>query len=358
MRRTLAFGLCALALSACEGKNSAKSGPVVAKGKGFSITAGEFKARLDEQSPFMRARYNDLARKKEFLDNLVRFEVLAAEAERQGLAKDPDVQLTLKKVMVQKLVQQRFQDPKEGASSIPDADVEKYYEDHKSEYQRPKRMRLAAVTFQSDAGSPDRAKDLSAAKKALAKLKAEEKKSPLAFNQVVTEFSEDGATKASGGDLGFKTREEITSAFTPEFADAAFAMKPGETSGVLETPRGVYIVKVLGQQEEVNRTLEQMKTQIVNKLNRERRTKEFDEFVKKLREEAGITIDEKELEKVEVAAGPAPGAPGMPGMPHGGVAPAPMPAPAPASTPPPASTPAPAPAPASKPAPAPAPVKQ
>jgi peptidyl-prolyl cis-trans isomerase C len=115
---------------------------------------------------------------------------------------------------------------------------------------------------------------------------------------------------------------------------------------------------VLGQQEEVNRTLEQMKTQIVNKLNRERRTKEFDEFVKKLREEAGITIDEKELEKVEVAAGPAPGAPGMPGMPHGGVAPAPMPAPAPASTPPPVSAPAPAPAPASKPAPAPAPVKQ
>ena len=341
MRRTLAFGLCALALSACGGgKDAAKSGPVVAKGKGFSITAGEFKSRLDEQSPFMRARYNDLNRKKEFLDNLVRFEVLAAEAERQGLAKDPDVQLTLKKVMVQKLVQQRFQEPKDAASALPEADVQKYYDDHKAEYQRPRRLRAAAVTFLSDAGSADRAKDLASAKKALAKLKVEAKKSPLAFNQLVTEFSEDSATKATGGDLGFKTQDELSSALSPEAAAAVAALKPGETTEVIETPKGVYLLKLLGQQEELNRTLEQMKGQISNKLNREKRTKEFDEFVKKLREDAAITVDEKELEKIEVAAAAAPpGMPGMPGM--GGMAPHGEP-----GQPAPVSKPAPAPAPA------------
>ena len=338
MRRFLAFGLCAIALAACGGSGKKSSGPVVAKGKGFEITADEFKARLDEQSPFMRSRYNSLDRKKEFLDNLVRFEVLAAEAKRQKLDQDPDVQLTLQKVMVQKLVQTKFQDPKDGgAGAIPEIEAAKYYDEHKAEYQRPKRFRVAAITFTSDAGTPDRAKDKAAAAKALAKLRVEEKKSPLAFNQVVTEFSEDQATKASGGDLGFKTQEELSAAFSPDVAAKIATLAAGQTSEVLEAPKGVYIFKLLGSQEELNRTFDQVKQQILNKLTREKRTKDFDEFVKKLREEAGISIDEKALDAVQVAAAPA--APeGMGGMnPHGGM---PMPAPqAPAS---------PAPAPATK----------
>jgi peptidyl-prolyl cis-trans isomerase C len=343
MRRILAFGLCALALAACGGSGK-KSGPVVAKGKGFDITADEFKSRLDEQSPFMRARYNSLERKKEFLDNLVRFEVLAAEAKRLKLDQDADVQLTLKKVMVQKLVQTKFQDPKDAPAAMSDAETQKYYDEHKSEYQRPKKFRIAAVSFQSDAGTPDRVKDAAAAKKALAKLRVEEKKSPLAFNQVVTEFSEDAATKASGGDLGFKTQDELAAAFTPEVAAKVAALASGQTSEVMETPKGVFIFKLLGAQEELNRSFEQVKQQISNKLIRERRTKEFDEFVKKLRDDAGITIDDKALDAVQVAAAPAgpEGMGGMPGMtPHGAMGGG-MPAPAPQSAP------APAPAPASK----------
>ena len=94
IRRIVVIGLCAAAL-ACSQQKGKKSGPVVAKGNGISITADEFKARLDEQSPFIRARYTTLDRKKEFLDSLIRFEVLAREAEKQGLAKDPDVYLFL-----------------------------------------------------------------------------------------------------------------------------------------------------------------------------------------------------------------------------------------------------------------------
>jgi len=355
MRRILAASLCTLALAACH-KDSAKSGAVVAAGKGFDITSGEFKARLEEQPPFMRGRYNTLERRKEFLDILVQNEVLAAEARRQGLDKDADVQMALKKVMIQKLVQRVLADPKDG-SSASDADAQKYFDEHRPEFYHPRRVRLAAVSFASDAGSPKRAKDLAQARKALAKLKADEKKNPLAFNAVVTEFSEDNANKASGGDLGFKTEEELAKAFSPEFAQATLALKQGETSGVLESPKGVHIVKFLGQQEEVNRTFDQVKPQIVNRLTREKRQKDFQDWVKKLKDDAGVKVDEKALEAVEIAgaAGPTPGMPGMPGMgapgsPISSMPPGhpPMPAPAPGSVPaaPPSSTPAPPPAPA------------
>ena len=74
----------------------------MAQGEGVLITADEVKARLDEQSPFIRQRYQSLERKKEFLDGLVRFELLARAAQQQGLDKDPDVQLAARKMMVQR----------------------------------------------------------------------------------------------------------------------------------------------------------------------------------------------------------------------------------------------------------------
>ncbi len=317
--RIILIGLCAAA-AACSPQSSSKksSGAAVAKGKGFTITADEFKQRLDEQSPFIRARYTTLERKKEFLDNLVRFEILAHEAERQGLKNDPEVQNTLKKIMVQKLVQKNFQDAT-GATDVPEADLQKYYEDHRDEYNRAKKVRVAAVVLAAPQGSKDRAKKLATAKKALAKLKAEEKKNTLAFAQIVAEFSDDAATKSVAGDLQFKTQDELAKATSKEVADAAFKLKPGETSGVVEAPQGFYILKYTGEQPELSRTFEQVKAQIANKLHREKKTKEFDEWLKKLREQAQVKVDDKALEAVEVQA--APGAPvaGMPPAMGGGM---------------------------------------
>jgi peptidyl-prolyl cis-trans isomerase C len=342
VRRILAVGLCAAAIACTPQKAPKKSGPVVAKGKGISITADEFKARLDEQSPFIRARYSSLDRKKEFLDNLIRFEVLVHEAERQHLDKDPDVQNTLKKIMVQKLVQKNFQDAN-GTNDVPEADIQKYFDEHKDEYNRPRRVRVAAVVWNAPQGSPDHAKKLALAHKALAKLKAEEKKNTLAFAQIVSEFSEDQATKAVQGDLQFKSQDELAKIYSKELAEAAFKLKAGETSPVVQTPQGLYLLKYTGEQPELVRTFEQVKAQIANRLHREKKTKEFDEWLKGLREKAQVKTDEKALEAIEVAAAPMPpglpGAPGMPGAsghpPMGGAlmrqpaaAPAPQPAPA------------------------------
>jgi peptidyl-prolyl cis-trans isomerase C len=322
MRRFLVLSLCALAAACSPEKGSQKkSGTPVARGSGFTITSDEFKARIDEQSPFIRARYSTLERKKEFLDNLIRQEVLAAEAARQGLDKDPDVQATLRKIMVQKLVQKKFAADPTAPPDVPEADLQKYYDEHKAEYVRPRKVRVHAVVWNAQAGSPERAKKLALAKKAVQKVRAEEKKNPLVFAQVVAEFSEDAASKAMAGDLQFKAREELEQAYSKELAAAAFALKPGETSGVVESPNALYVLKFTGEQPEVNRAFDQVKTQIANKLSRERKTKEFDEWLKGLKEKANISVDEKALEAVEVAAAPA-GAPGgAMGGPMGGMHP-------------------------------------
>jgi len=329
MQRPSVAVILALAVAACSKGGAEKKGPFVAQGNGVAVTAEEFKAQLDQQSPFIRSRYNTLERKKEFLDNLLRFEVLAREAQRQGLDKDSDVQMTMKKVMVQKLVQKSFGD-QDALKQVPESDSQAWYEQHKEEYQRPLRLRVYQILVKAPAAGPERAKKQEVARKVLAQLRAEEKKNTLAFVSVAREKSEDDASKNLGGDLSFKSREELEKSHGKAVADTAFALKDNETSGLVESPAGFYVLKVSGRQEAIDRPFDQVKGQIAQRLLRERKTKEFDEFVKKLREDAAVKVDDAELEKVAVAAPqPPPVAPGGPAMPagplHGG---APPPAPA------------------------------
>lgn len=324
-----------LSLAACGGGSGSKAGaekkdgPVVAKGNGVTITAAEFKARLDEQSPFVRSRFAELEAKKQFLDNLVRFELLANEAKKQGLENDPEVQLMMKRVMVQKLVQKRFSDQDLG-KDVPEAELQAYYDSHKDEYQRAGRVRLAQAFFAAKEGTPERAAKEAAAKKALAKIRTEQKKDPAAFQAVVREVSEDQTTKNLGGDLGFRTTEELATQFSKPVADAAFALQQDEVSEVIASPLGFHILKRTAFQEPVDRPFDQVKTQIASKLARERRSKAFDDEVARLRKEANVQVDEQELGKVVVNAG-SPGGMGMgmggmmgggphgapPGGPHG-----------------------------------------
>lgn len=108
------------------------------------ITVGEFQDQLARQSPYIRARYTSLEQKKEFLDSLVRFEVLAKEAQRRGLDKDPEVIRTMKSVMVQKLMREEF-DKEVPPDAVSDAEMQAYYDANVKEYVKPAEVRASAI---------------------------------------------------------------------------------------------------------------------------------------------------------------------------------------------------------------------
>jgi peptidyl-prolyl cis-trans isomerase C len=264
------------------------------------VTADEFKARLDEQSPMIRASFTNLDRKKQFLDNMLRFELLAKAAEKEGLANDPDVQFTMKKVMVSKYYQRFFQDQNGGA--VPDADVQKYYDEHHDEFHRAAKVHASHVFLKAEAGSPERASKAKEAKKLLAKLLVEEKKNPNALVALARESSDDARTKAMGGDLALKTVDELEKEYGKELAQAVAKLGDNQTSPtVVEEEHGFHLVRVVGRQPEMNRSFDEVKPQISARLNSQKKSKDFDDFVKKLREDAKIQVNDAELDKVAVA---------------------------------------------------------
>jgi len=336
MNTRLASVLCiALALAAAPAcKKSDKSGPAVAKVGDEVITADEVRQRLNETSPFLRARYSTLERKKEFLENMVRNELLAQEAIRQGYDKSPAVREQMKRAMIQELIKRQL-DAKLSGSDIPDEELKKFYEAHIDEFVKPERARVLHI-FLPATDAKQRAEARKHAATLLKDIDGREKKGEVnAFQSVAMKESKDPLSAPMGGDLRFLSKDELAKAYNPELASAAFDLKnPGDKAGPLDTPAGVELVKLQVKTVALSRTLDESKESIRQRMARERRSRDYDEWVKKLREGTKVTIYEPELEKIQVDQATQP--PGQSGMnPHAPPQVLPTAAPSPAQKAPP-----------------------
>jgi peptidyl-prolyl cis-trans isomerase C len=319
---TCALGLVASTLPACKRGGSASGearnvdpSQVVAKVDDAVITVTDVQDRINKQSPFVRARYTNADKKKEFLDGLVKFEVMAAEAARRGYDKDPDVQRVMKQQMISKLMQKDFES-KLKVEDVPDADVEKYYNEHPTEFHQKDEVRVSAI-FAKDKGKADHAY---AEAKALPKGPAglgDQK----GFRDLVTKYSDDEESKPRGGDLSFFGEDSAT--VPKPIVEAAFKLKDvGDLAPPVKTDKGWAVVRLTQKRPGFNRPLPEVKRQIQQRLFRDLRSKAMDAFVDDLKKKSSITINDDNLAKVVVEAGTsrAPGSelPGMPGAPAGG----------------------------------------
>src|SRR5262249_43272824 len=194
---------------------------------------------------------------------------------------------------------------------IPEADLRKFYDAHIDDFVKPERARVFHILL--PAKTP--AEKTEGRKKATALLKdidAREKKGEVnAFQATAMKESKDQLSAPMGGDLKFLSKDELTKAYNPELANAAFDLKsPGDKSQPVETPTGVELVKLQVKTVALNRSFDESKESIRGRMARERRAHEYDEWMKKLREETKVSINDDELNKVQVDASPAPGAPG------------------------------------------------
>jgi peptidyl-prolyl cis-trans isomerase D len=153
-------------------------------------------------------------------------------------------------------VQYLLFDPKDYVKQVQvsSKEIEDYYQNNQEKFGQPKRVKVRHILIRADA------KDAEASAKAKQKAESVQKEAAGGkdFSQLAKQYSEDPGTKDRGGEIGFITKGMVV----PEFEQAAFSMKVGEVSPVIQTPYGFHILKVDDIQEARTEPLEKVKDQI------------------------------------------------------------------------------------------------
>ncbi|HEU5020888.1 MAG TPA: peptidylprolyl isomerase [Bryobacteraceae bacterium] len=264
------------------------------------ITVGDHKITAGQFEDYIKAlpqQYQATARgpgRRDFAKNLVELNVLADEAVKQGVAENPEVKLQIEFQRDNMLAQAMFLNLQQQAV-VSDAQVQAYYDAHKSDYEILKArhilIRVKGAPMPATPGKPELTD-------AEAKAKAEEIRKRIVggedFAKVAEAESDDTTSGKSGGDLG----EFRHGMMVPPFEKAAFALKPGEISEPVQTPFGYHIIQV---ESHTTKTLEEVKPEIVAKL----RPQAAREAVQALTGQAKVEMNDAYF-------GPAPVAPGAP----------------------------------------------
>ena len=266
---------------------------VVATVGEVQITLGELEDRLNEQPAYVRIRYNAIEKKKEFLDNLVEFELLALEAKSKGYDKDPEVVFAMKQAMIKKLVKDDLSDLVK-LTDISDEAMKKFYDENQATYHKPEQVRASAIILPDKAGAEAVLADLTRA------LDDSPRRKRQTFNDFVKTKSRDDRTVAVNGDLGFFTKEgakdEGEGTVPKEVAEAAFALtRINDTSAVVESGGGSWILMLTNRRPKVDKSFDEVKRQIQNKLFRDEKEAARERYLAGLRTKGNVVVKEETL---------------------------------------------------------------
>jgi peptidyl-prolyl cis-trans isomerase SurA len=120
--------------------------------------------------------------------------------------------------------------------TVSKEEIEEYYTQHLKDYWVSEKLQLRHILFLMDDNLLEEDKRI---KRERARLALKRIRSGADFIAIAKEFSED-ISASTGGDLGELERGKMV----PEFEKAAFLLKEGEVSGLVETPYGLHIIKV------------------------------------------------------------------------------------------------------------------
>lgn len=175
---------------------------------------------------------------------------------------------------------------------ISDEDVEQYYRAHVSEFEKPKTVNARHILLKLDADAAEA--DVAAVRERAVAIEFKAKAGE-DFVQLARQYSE-GPSKENGGDLGTFKKEDMVA----PFADAAFAMNPGEISAPVRTRFGWHIIKVEAVNPAVTVSVKEAADRIRGTLTRERAKQAADAQAQKAYD---ISYEGEGLQAVATAMG-------------------------------------------------------
>jgi peptidyl-prolyl cis-trans isomerase D len=153
--------------------------------------------------------------------------------------------------------------------SISEDELRKHYAQNEKRYTSTEERRASHILIAADKGAPKAEREQAKAKAEA--LLADVRKNPASFAEVARKHSQDEGSAAKGGDLDFFAKGAI------EGLDAAFDMKPGDISGVVESSFGFHIIQVTGARGGEKRSFESVRAELESEVRDQLAQKRFAE---------------------------------------------------------------------------------
>ncbi|MDQ1470164.1 MAG: peptidyl-prolyl cis-trans isomerase SurA [Bryobacterales bacterium] len=165
--------------------------------------------------------------------------------------------------------------------SIPKADMQKYYDDHKAEFVRKETVSVREILISSGDNTP--AKVAAAEKKA--KDVVDRARKGEKFPELARQYS-DAETAKEDGMLGTFTKGQLT----PAIENVIFPQKKGYITDPIKIPAGFEIMKVEERTAEGQASFEEVQNEIQNRLSEPKVQPKLRELLTQLRKKAFLQI--------------------------------------------------------------------
>ena len=168
----------------------------------------------------------------------------------------------------------------EEAAEIAEADVAKYYEDNKTKFTHPERVRLRRIFLEAGQDADARAQ---------AKARLEELKKQAAnggdFAELAKTYSM-GPEAEKGGLVGWVNRKDLVA----ELDTAAFALAEGAVSDVLDTEFGCVLLMAEKKEEAGTASLDEVRTKIEPALRAQFADEKYKKWMAELRKRSRVRM--------------------------------------------------------------------
>ena len=154
---------------------------------------------------------------------------------------------------------------------LNESDLKTYYEQNAQRLSGAEERRASHILLNAPKSAP--AAEREAAKAKATQLLAAVRKAPETFADLARKNSQDTGSAAKGGDLDFFARGAMVKAFE----DAAFALKKGEISELVESDFGFHIIRLTDIKSPKQRSFEEMRPEIEAELKKQQIQKKFAE---------------------------------------------------------------------------------
>jgi len=265
--------------------NADEINPVVGKSADYTIRSADLERLVAAQPVEIQDKLRDEPTLKVYLvKQLLTQKAVVALARKEGFDKKPDVVEQLSHVIDDYIAREYLIKVVAAKVTITDDELKKYYKENTSKFLITEQIKVRHIFIEAS-------KEMMAKDKNTSFLKAETLLERLKkgedFAKVAQEASDDNDSAKKGGELGTLSPGATSS---EEFEKAAFALKSGDISGVVETPYGYHIIKVDERREKRTATFDEAREYIRKKLQSDYEATKLQEFMETASKNAGVEV--------------------------------------------------------------------